>query len=258
MQKRVRIVLKIEKPWKGEWINNCIKKIPYNKSLGYAGYQSRDALKKFLRFSIFGSKQVLWKQPDEKELKKSIQSAIKCCKPILFKKLTIFVFPTVNEFIVKKMGGVSGFTPWKNVIVLNVYPGKQWKREVRNTVVHEASHAMMLNIQKPSTVMDDLVFEGIAEHVREELVSGGKTPWITAISKKEAKDIFNEIKDKIGYQNRKLSKDLFFGTGKYPLWAGYTIGYHLVEEYLKKTKKNWLEIMRQSSKKIVSQYRSKV
>ena len=75
------------------------------------------------------------------------------------------------------------------------------------------------------------------------------------ISEKEILKIFNEIKNRLNSKNNKFHKEVFYGTGKYPLWSGYAIGYYIVKEYLKKQKKvNWSKIIKTKPRVILNEF----
>ena len=150
------------------------------------------------------------------------------------------------------MNGVSGYTPWKKSILIYLNPTKNLENELKKTLCHEYNHAVIRNYHNWSTILDSLVFEGFAEHFREKVIGGKKASWAKALSKKRALLIFNRIKDRLNSRNQQLYYDLFFGSKKYPRWAGYSIGYSIVEDYLKKQKNvNWNEVVKLKPKEIL-------
>ncbi|MBT4651756.1 hypothetical protein HOC13_04525 [Candidatus Woesearchaeota archaeon] len=51
--------------------------------------------------------------------------------------------------------------------------------------------------------------------------------------------------------------EVFYGTGKYPNWTGYSIGYYLVEKYLEnKQEVDWNKLLRKDPKEILSSLQS--
>ncbi len=113
---------------------------------------------------------------------------------------------------------------------------------------------LALNFNERKTIQDDLVFEGVAEHFREVFEGGGKAEWVKSISKDEARSILREIEPSPGTENEQFYLDLFLGTGKFPLWAGYAIGYYLVESYLNQLEeKDWINIIKISVLEIMTQ-----
>lgn len=189
---------------------------------------------------------------NKQRLLNNIKLTIKQCSSVITKKISIFIFSTHDIFVIRRMSGVAGFSDMKNLIILNVSVTKDWEKALRETVAHETAHALALNYNKRITLGDNLVFEGIAEHFREQFLGGGRARWVKSLSKKQAKIIFNKIKKSLGSKSDKLYWELFFGTGKYPLWAGYAIGYYLVNEYLKKQDKvDWKKIIKVSPSEVI-------
>lgn len=239
---------------KEEFVELLLEKIPYNKDVGYAGYSSKPALKTFLIKSIFGQEQEkTWRNIRSEDIKGTIEQALNLCESVLTdERIMIFVFPTVDSFVIEKMKGVSGFAPWKNMILLNMYPTTGWKEALKAAVGHELAHALALNSNNRTTIQDDLVFEGIAEHFREHFIGGGNAEWVMSIPKEQARLILKEIKPDLARQNERLYRELFFGTGKYPLWSGYAIGYYIVESYLVGLKKKeWKDVLKTSPSKVL-------
>jgi len=248
-----KVYVYYDNPNKKEFIKFILKDIPFDKEIGYAGYKNKSALKKFLNWSIYGDKKGNWENLNEKEIRKEINKVLFFCKSILEnKKIKIFVFPTIDSFIIKKMDGVSGFSIWKNTIIINISSTKKWRKTLRETVCHELAHALALNFNKRKTIQDDLIFEGIAEHFREHFIGGGKAKWVRSIKRKQIKQILKDIKPFLKKRDNKIYEELFFGSKKYPLWSGYAIGYYLVGSYLKKQKKiNWKKIIKIPPKEII-------
>ena len=237
-------------------IDFLLNEIPYYDDIGYAGYSSKDALGKFLVWSIFGKEQKKWKNIDESEIRKVIENSLEACLSVIGKEpLRIFVFPTVDKFIINKMNGIAGFSPWKNTIIINIYPYENWKNSLKATVVHELAHAIALNYNERNMLKDHLVSEGIAEHFREHFASSEKSIWVKSIPEKTAFKILQEIKSFLDSEDERIYRELFFGTGKYPLWSGYAIGYYIVGSYLKKQKTiDWKELLKLPISEIIENF----
>src|SRR3989344_2497505 len=134
--KNPAIFIFLKKPLKDKekFVNLIIDNIPYSKENGYAGYISKNALKQFLTWSVYGIKQKeLWKSINVKEIKQIIKDIIIKYKSVINKDITIFIFPTLVPFVIEKMDGVSGFTPWKNTIIININPTNKWKNALKET-----------------------------------------------------------------------------------------------------------------------------
>ena len=255
-QKLAEVFTFLENPIKEEkeFVAKIVNKINFQKDIGFAGFKDKNSLKKFLTWLIYNnSKTNMWNSLTPDECREKISFVLKKCSKVIQKKtIKIFLFPTISEFVINKMDGVSGFSPWKNTILVGVFRTKNWSKAIKNTICHELAHALALNFNRRETIGDDLIFEGIAEHFREYFLNGQKSPWVKAISKKKAREIFLEIKPMLKARSHDLFRALFFGTKNYPLWSGYAIGYYLVKSYLDKRKeKNWVEILKTPPTKIL-------
>ncbi|MBI2499447.1 hypothetical protein HYV88_04360 [Candidatus Woesearchaeota archaeon] len=251
---------------KEEILNNLLINIPIINGIGYAGYKEKKWLSQSLEWLVFGQKERKEREfsfeldkEKEKEIKKISRDVIMSCQKYIASKLFIFVFPSFNEFAIKKMHGISGISPWRNTILISLSLVKNWQIALKETICHEIAHAISpyYNMENLS-VGEGLIFDGIAEHFRETIVNGKKSPWTTAILKKEAKSILGQIKTKLNATDLSFYREVFFGTGKYPLWAGYAIGYHLVEDYLKKHRLvDWKKIINTDPKTILKEAKIK-
>jgi len=99
------------------------------------------------------------------------------------------------------------------------------------------------------SLLDNLVFEGLADNFQKMVIKGSKVPpWSMSLSRNEAKIIFNEIIEKIQSKKESNFFELFFENKNYPLWAGYSIGYYIVDSFLKNNSNNeWKEIVKLKS-----------
>ncbi len=238
---------------KKEFISKIINRIPFIEGIGFAGYKSIIALEKFLLWSIYDDSERLWKPIVFNDCIKQIRTVLEKCYTFIGGiTIRIFLFPTIDTFTISKMDGVSGFTPWKNTILLNIFHTKGWKRTLRNTICHELAHAIALNFNSRRTVQDNLIFEGVAEHFREEILNHNTAPWVKSISKEKAREIVDKIKHQFKKEDDNLCRLLFFGGGEFPIWSGYAIGYYIVEAYLNKLDTNDLnELFRMPPSEII-------
>ena len=239
-----------------DFVDKVVESVPYSSEIGYAGYSERPGLYNFLKWLVFGKTCAKWETIDSKEVMKEIRKTLDELNFVINERtINIFVFPTVDEFVIKEMDGVSGFSAWKNTILIGIYPSHDWRSHLRNTICHELAHAISLNFIARKTLLDDLIFEGVAEHFREKII-GGKSKWVNTVDRAKCKKILSEISDKMNDADDKLYADLFYGTGKYPRWAGYSIGYHIVDSYLNNKKDiDWISIFMTNPADIMAKYK---
>ncbi len=211
-----------------------------NKSVaGYAGFRTKAHLHKHLMREVFGtagmSLRVQHDRIDKTEVSKIIKRALRSCSKIfLTGKVKVFIFPSFQPFLRKRMNGVSGYTPHAGTVHIYLSHARGWKQAVLQTVAHEFVHAVTLKHHRWETLLDSLVFEGIAEHFREEAVGGEIAPWSRALNASQSKDVFRGLRKSLHSKSQKLYHSVFFGSEKFPLWAGYAVGYQLVKSFRKR------------------------
>lgn len=246
-----------------ELIKYIIKNTKPTQAIGWGGFIEKDYFKKFLEQRIRFEKEMQAKKIkiSEDEVVEEIKKALNRCCSFLDKKLSIFIFPIFSKFVSEKMNGAGGVNTWENVFFVEISPfesKEKQKESIQHTVVHELGHALSKE-HRTRSIFRMLKEEGLNEHFREEMVGGGRDPWTKAISKKESVKIFNEVKRRIKSGEKVSYMELFHGKGQYPRWAGYTIGYYLIDNYLKnlKEKPNWKKLFETPSKEIIGSIKLK-
>lgn len=138
---------------------------------------------------------------------------------------------------------VSGHTYEDNLIVLNIEDGFR-EFEISEVLIHELCHAARWgkNNEWMKTLYDVLIFEGLAVKLADDFSKNNpeqqfymKT--IINRSDEENEKILNLLSDQL--QNSSYDYDHIF-TGNdtdLPYWAGYSLGYYLVNRYLEKSGK---------------------
>ena len=229
---------------------------------GYAGFSTKEGLYQYLQKSVFDDiddKSDVLKDftLDEAKIVGSLKDTLKeCFKVLPGGVLDIYIFPTFSRFVKGKMFGVSGYTPWRDTVLISVHVDVlSYGRPLMETLAHEFNHAVFLRDKKCESVLDGLIFEGLAEHFREQVVGGDRAPWNKVLDKDKAKVVFSQMQS----EGILLSKDpeiyqgVFFGDEKYPRWTGYNVGYYLVENYLENASEtDWQDIMKKKPHDIAS------
>lgn len=225
-------------------LNTIIDQIPDDDRIGFAGYLNKDDLYQDLKSFIFGNYQ--WDDlPDlkiiEKEIFKVIRNVItKCRDYITVPTLNIFIFPTQNPNVIEEMEGVNGFTPYKNTLHIYFNPdiNTNWSEYLSYTVAHEVTHVISREKFNWHTILDGLIFEGLAEHFRECILKGEIALWANAISEKKAILIIKDLEDQnlLYSEDNDFYTDLFYGGKRFDKWSGYTVGYLIIEKILKSKK----------------------
>lgn len=212
------------------------KLVPRSKHIGFAGFSERKWLAATLLYNIFGEKNLRGQkfQISKDEILTVVSDSIRLANQRLRGKPThVFLFPTYSSFVNKRMGGVSGYTPYKNTLLVFISPqtNKRWKGALTETICHEFVHGVMDNYYERQNLLEDLVFEGVAEYFVSQLFGLKKHLPATALTKKECRQWLTKLKDKL--DARDLYYPVFLQGGDYPLWGGYAIGYRIIESFMK-------------------------
>ena len=240
-------------------VEEIVKNIPDLEDIGFAGCLEKDWLKTLLKGFILDknsdNQHYSYNPEYEKKVREICEETLKQCKGYINKKIHIFLFPTFSKFVIEKMGGVNGFSSWHGTLWIFVNFVRGWEDSLKETIVHELAHAVSPFYKGGDFVIGyGLILDGIAEHFKDYIIPNKRSSWTQAISEKKAWEMFRELKDSLTIKDFDKYNELFYGTGKYPLWAGYTIGYYLVKEYLKKQRYiDWNGLLRKNPKDILKE-----
>jgi uncharacterized protein YjaZ len=226
---------------KEEYVKKLTRSINETES-GYAGFLEKEYLEQQLIHQVFGKDYLFEKIVfDDKKINNILKTQFdKSNKLVSLEDLDVYVFPCFNSFVKEKMKGVTGFTPYNNTVFIYLNPSHDFEDQLEYVFCHEYNHAVIFNHHKWETTLDSLIFEGMAENFSEAITN--KVPITQIISKSDCEKYFSLIKKDLHSKDNKKYFELFFGTGKYPLWLGYNIGYHIVKEYLENVQ--WSEVVK--------------
>ncbi len=205
----------------------------------YAGFLEDADLRESLLLRI-GEGEISYHTVSDKQCrdsKKIINSAIRRCHERLpHPELPVFVlvfpwFPGKTDS--KLFEGVMGMAPYVQTIHLYIQPAGFTMQSLEQAVVHEYSHLLFYyhNPQERYTLGETLVFEGIAEVFREEIVGGDPAPWSVALTQREAMKQFTPLKERLHEKDEVLQQEVLYGDGEYKRWTGYSIGYYIVKTF---------------------------
>ncbi|WP_244668327.1 DUF2268 domain-containing putative Zn-dependent protease [Bacillus sp. NTK074B] len=159
-------------------------------------------------------------------------------KPI---QLELFMSDEHDEFVKEKLGGVSAFTDWSGKMGFIVEASEGVKDTLKSVIFHEYHHHWRMSrlhmTAGEETLLDRLVLEGLAEHfVRVELGESFLGPYRDVLSEEEAWALWNTTYRHHINDRGDVTDQYMFGNKDIdiPFWAGYSLGYYLVESYMKK------------------------
>ena len=222
-------------------------------------YSNRNKLEDEINYPIFGEKgkEIYFEvnEDQKNEILEVLKKTLIELKNFTNKKTNVFVLPTFDPFVKNEMGGSIGHCFVNNFIFIFLNPVTDFKKNLKETLAHEFAHSVSPYYLKEEVKLGTcLVSEGLAEHFRESIFGGEVAPFSKALNENEIKEYFEELKSKLDSTEEELYLDVFFGSKKYPNWTGYTLGYYLVEKYLKdKQNIDWNVLLRKNPEEILKE-----
>ncbi len=178
-------------------------------------------------------------KPYESMLRKRIKKYISAIFKFLpLKDIDIIVLDN-PEGVISHLG-VGGYAMNGNTLYINLDPGhKEFKKVVNvclfSTLAHELHHVMRFKtVGYGNTLFEALISEGLADHFDIEVTRQKPPDWSTALSEKQIQFFLKKAAKDFNNQNY-IHRDWFFGSEKrkIPKWTGYSLGFFLVQNYLK-------------------------
>ncbi len=240
------------------FVSALVRGVRLDKKVGYAGYPKKTQLCNNLSNRFNDDDVKKYRQlttHDRERIEQIIRSTVEKCNrqlPLPTQPLFVFVFPWLGIQYDKAFGGVTGFTPYANTIHMFISLEKFSSHSLKKTVAHELNHAVFFCYHKSDqTLLDIMIFEGLAENFREEVIGGPPSSWSEALTEKQCKLAFSLLNSSLYSKGYRLYKDVFFGRKKYKRWTGYSIGYRIIKSFRKTSPdKSWKEIMSMNQKTI--------
>ena len=179
----------------------------------------------------------------------TIKKAVKEAEQYAFPKLKIdwdidlLVTNRLYDIIIPE-DGVGGRTRTNDFIEFAIDEEKATKNLISEMITHELCHAARWgkNGEWINSLFDGVVSEGIAAYLEVEFIKDRteKTVFIKTIlerSDEENEKILEKLRSQLDSNYYDYETIFFNGNDELPRWAGYSLGYYLVKQYLKKTGK---------------------
>ena len=149
--------------------------------------------------------------------------------------LTIYIMPVnpENREIIDGMTGIMGLTAGSKQIILTIEPEiSGWENMLEYAVAHEFNHAYWTNLNFGKfpkwTLLDYLIFEGRGDYFAHLLYPTVIAPWTTALTESQKLELWETIKPNLQSEDMSYQMEVMFGSRKYPIWGGYSLGYDMV------------------------------
>ena len=190
---------------------------------------------------------------DDAEPREIVEEAIEVASAMLPRpdlSARMFIFPGDGEsrVLAEQLGGVLGFSLGSLATLLFVWPGGDWRRNLRYTVVHEYAHLVRnllfprgiaagrlvyTKTQQVETLLDAMIVEGVAEWFAQACIEGARPRWLEATDDAEVSRMWPRVRRRFGVSDVTEIRRFLFGDGdRVPSWTGYAVGYEIVEQYL--------------------------
>ncbi|MEQ9404681.1 MAG: DUF2268 domain-containing putative Zn-dependent protease [Cyclobacteriaceae bacterium] len=133
--------------------------------------------------------------------------------------------------------GMGGFNPGPNEVILSFDPSfpdisASILKELKPLLAHEMHHAKRRReVGYGSTLLEAMVSEGMADCFAIEIAGIDPPIWSVALSEEQLaswKEASKASWNNSSYDHQKW----FFGSSNVPRWAGYTIGFNMVKDYI--------------------------
>ena len=249
-----------EKSLRGDILATIAQNVKWSKKIGFAGFLKKVELKGYLSGKFSGDLSGYKKMDTQTEskIKQVVFSTIKKCSQLLptsVEPFFVFLLPWFGSKYDKMFKGVTGFTPYIGVLHIFLTPQKFSLNSVKETVAHEMNHAIFFHYHKSmissQTLLQTMIFEGLAENFREESVGGKTAAWSSALNVQQCKKYLTDLSPSLSSRDYSLYRRVFFGDKKNKRWAGYSIGYRIVKAFRRKYPDlTWEQIMEMKPEKI--------
>ncbi|GGK09253.1 hypothetical protein GCM10007063_34630 [Lentibacillus kapialis] len=153
----------------------------------------------------------------------------------------LFILDENDDFVKKKLGGVSAFTDWDSRMCFAVLPENNIRTTLKSVITHEYHHHWRISAldmdEESQTLLDRLILEGLAEHfVRIKLGDVYLGPYKDALTEYQAKALWESTYKEHLFDKGQITDLYMFGNEEegLPFWGGYSLGYYLVKWYLER------------------------
>lgn len=135
--------------------------------------------------------------------------------------------------------GVGGYTLDAHIIFISLDPAfsnfeHTISKELGRMLTHELHHVLRWkNPGYGKTLLEALITEGLADHFDIEINNESPHPWCHALNNSQLEEMLKKVQ--VEFDNKNYNHNAwFFGSKEkgIPRWAGYSLGYKLVNDYL--------------------------
>lgn len=149
-----------------------------------------------------------------------------------------------------KEDGIGGFTYAPDFIFLAIDEKKVKEEFIFEMLSHELCHAKRLSVRSeyPKTLLEAIINEGLATFYESQIVKDNerKQFFIKSIEQRTKEENMSILKYCYPYLNdKKYDDNIFFfrGNKEMPRWAGYSLGYEIIKDFISTKKISFLDVL---------------
>ena len=239
-----------------------LEKMGERKSTEYAGHPDEKSLREGILQHLGNADISQYKKLSgyqEEKIKKQIEKTISKCNKYLPvpTKNYVFVFPYLPTEEDEVFEGVMGVARYSCVFHIFLSPDQWSPKVLASTVAHELNHTIFhyhhYDDFNNYSLLDEMLLEGLAENFREQVIDKTSAPWTIALTREKAFRVLHSMDEKVlNSKDHDLIRGVLFGNTMYRHWTGYSVGYWLVKELIrKKPDLSWDKIMKLQSQEIL-------
>ena len=167
-------------------------------------------------------------------LKELARRAEQVAEPIVLD----IVVRSLRNLVIPEIGHV-GFAPGIGVLMLTIDPDNpnladNMGEPLERMMAHELHHAMRWEtVGYGTTLGEALISEGLAGRFAQELYGGDGELWERAVSREDLGE-FAELAKARANDTDYNHAAWFYGSGDLPRWVGYTLGWEVVGDFLRR------------------------
>lgn len=173
-------------------------------------------------------------------IEKSSQKAIKNVRNYIPINNVDIVFYANTAGTIEHLG-LGGRCISKHLVMIPInpsFPGLKISLEenLKRTIAHELYHCLRnFSFGEKRSLLQSLINEGLADHFNIEINHEKPQRWDTALDKEQLIK-YMKLAEKEYNNSTYDHRSWFYGSKKenIPRWTGYSIGFYLIDQYLKK------------------------
>ena len=151
----------------------------------------------------------------------------------------VFAVDPLWTYVRDNLNGVSGVTPGAGRVWIQIYPEGDWQVEIGPAIAHEYHHSVRMALMKEpvaeTDLVDEMVLEGLADSFTRVLYPDRPLdPWIDALTPEQETAAWEVMQPYLDTTGDTVDSFLFGTRDDLPRWAGYTIGFHIVQAFLQR------------------------